>query len=69
MIIQFFVLDYVTGFLAGHYSSVQIKDDEMVGVCITCDGKVRYMQGFCGKNIKGRDHLEYLVVDGMILLT
>jgi hypothetical protein len=40
----------------------------MSGACSTYGGQKRYIQGFGGGNLRRRDHLEHLSVDGRIIL-
>jgi len=50
--------------LAKQYFGDQIEKVEMGEVCGTYGGVERYIQGFGGRHVMERDHLEELGVDG-----
>ena len=50
------------------YAGDQIKKNEMGGACCTYGKGQRRIQCFCWGNMRERDHLEELGVDGMIIL-
>jgi hypothetical protein len=46
----------------------QFKENEMGGACSTNGRDEKCVQKFWSENLKGRDHLEDLGVDGRIIL-
>ena len=51
-----------------HYSGDYIKEDGMGGACSTYEGKVNCVGGLWLENLKVRDPLEDLSIDGTITL-
>jgi hypothetical protein len=49
------------------YKGDQIKEDEMGGACGTHGRDEKFIQNFGWKNLKGRDNLEGVGVEGRII--
>jgi hypothetical protein len=60
--------DYITRSFSKYYSGGQIKKNEMCGACRTYEGEEKCIEGLGGINLKGRNHLEDLVIDREIIL-
>jgi hypothetical protein len=52
-----------------YYSGDQVKLNDMGWACGTYGSQERSIQGFCRGDIRERDHLEDLDVDGRIILS
>jgi hypothetical protein len=57
--------NYITRSFTKYYYGDQVKDDEMDSACST-DGRDEMHRKFWTEDLKGRDHSEYLDVDGRI---
>jgi hypothetical protein len=58
----------VTLLLTKYYSGDIVKKNKMGGTCSMYGGQERWVQGFGGGKVRGRDHLEDLGVDRKIVL-
>jgi len=54
--------------LTQYFSGDKIEKNDMGGACSTYGGEERRIQGFGGKNLRERDHVEDPSVDGGIIL-
>jgi hypothetical protein len=53
---------------AKYYEGDQVKEDPMGRICSTRGSYEKLIRKFWSENLKGRDHLEDLGVDGRIIL-
>ena len=54
--------------LSSYDKVVAVRRNEIGGACGTYGGNERCIQGFGGRNLKERDHLEDLSVDMRVIL-